>query len=293
MNEITFEALRPWIPLMTSYALKVLGALVLLVLALFISNRLNSLASKFADKRDLDSTLVKFLGNAAKYSVVCIAVVFILGVFGVQTASFAAIIAAMGFAIGLAFQGTLSSLAAGVMLLIFRPFKVGHFVKVAGEAGIVDEIGIFTTSIDTLDNRRVILPNSSIFGSTIENVSHHKTRRCDVAIGTAYEADLKKTKDVLEEVVKNSSKILDNPEAAVVLTNLGSTSIDWAIRVHVKAEDYWEVRENLLWNCKYALDKASIGIPYPQVDVHFPSMKNGLNFAKDSLPKSEAEPALQ
>lgn len=268
MEQFDLKKLEPYVPMITDYGMKVVGAIAIFVLAVFVSNKFRNIVSKALDRAKVDATLSKFAGTAAKWAIMVLAVIAILGYFGVQTASFAAVIAAAGLAIGLAFQGTLSNFAAGVMLLIFRPFKVGQYVKIGGEEGIVDEISVFTTTLDTVDRRRVILPNSSVFGNVIENVSHHAIRRCDVAVGTAYDADLQKTRDALTAVAANVDGVLKDPEPAIVLTNLGASSIDWAIRVHVKAEDYWAVREKLLWDVKYALDKADIGIPFPQMDVN-------------------------
>ena len=191
-----------------------------------------------------------------------------LGLFGIQTASFAAILAAAGFAVGMALQGTLGNFASGVMLLIFRPFKVGDVVSAAGQTGKVVEIDIFSTVFDTPDNRRIIIPNGSVFGGTIENISHHATRRVDVAVGTDYGADLSKTREVLNKAIAQTNKVLKDPASAVVLSDLGDSCINWSVRVWVDANDYWPVKDQLTESVKTALDQADIGIPFPQMDVH-------------------------
>ena len=170
-----------------------IGALVMLIGAFIVAGWVKKITFKALEKASVEITLTKFFANFARYVVLIVAVVAILGYFGVETASFAAVLAAAGFAIGLAFQGTLSNFSAGVMLLVFRPFKVGDVVTVSGVTGEVEEIELFTTQMNTLDNRRLIVPNGSIFGSTIENITFHDKRRVDVSVGTDYGADLKRT----------------------------------------------------------------------------------------------------
>jgi small conductance mechanosensitive channel len=191
-----------------------------------------------------------------------------LGMFGIRTTSFAAVIGAASLAIGLAFQGTLSNIASGVMLLIFRPFTVDDVINAAGITGKVIEIGLFTTAFDTLDNRRIFVPNALIFGGTIENVTFHEKRRVDVSVGTDYGADLDEVRAVLDAAVATVQGILDDPEPQVYLVELGGSSIDWSVRVWCVTDDYWEVRERTTRAVKIALDTASIGIPFPQMDVH-------------------------
>ena len=154
------------------------------------------------------------------------------------------------------------------MLLTFRPFKVGDVVSAGGTTGKVFEIGLFTTIFDTPDNRRIIVPNNEIFGGTIENVSHHATRRVAVSVGTDYGADIDKAREVMLAAAKATENVLGDPEPAVVLTGLGGSSIDWSVRVWVNAADYWGVMDALTRNVKVALDDAEIGIPFPQMDVH-------------------------
>ncbi len=154
------------------------------------------------------------------------------------------------------------------MLLAFRPFKVGDVVNVAGQTGVIDSIALFTTVMDTFDNRRIILPNSEIFGATIENTSFHSTRRADVNVGTAYEADIDQTWDVLRQVADNLEGRLPDKDTAVILLELGDSSINWQVRVWVPASDFFPLKQRLTRDVKVALDKAGISIPYPQMDVH-------------------------
>ncbi len=243
-------------------------ALVLIIAVVFIAGWSKRLTTKACQKANVEETLARFLGNMIRYFVLFAGGIAILGTLGVETTSFAAVLAAAGFAVGMAMSGMLGNVAAGVMLLFFRPFKVGDVANAGGTTGKVIEIGLFTTTFDTPDNRRIIVPNGSIFGGTIENISHHDTRRVSVSVGTDYGADIDKTREVLVAAAKACNGVLQDPEAAAVLTGLGGSSIDWSVRVWVNAEDFWAVSDQLTRDVKYALDNAGIGIPYPQMDVH-------------------------
>ena len=245
-------------------------AIVLIILVLLIAGWAKRLTVKAATKARVEQTLAKFFGNLAKWAIMVIGAVTVLQTLGVEATSFAAVLAALGFAIGLALSGTLGNVAAGVMLLVFRPYRVGDVISVNGVTAKVDEIELFTTTFDTPDKRRIIMPNSSIFGSTIENVTHHTTRRVDVSVGTAYDADIDKAREVLMNVAKNVEGRDSSQDAVVYLGGLGDSSIDWSVRVWSATADYWAVKERLTRDIKYALDEAGIGIPFPQRDVHVP-----------------------
>lgn len=257
-----------WVLAWETIGQPVLLALVLIVAVFVVAGWSRGITRKACNKAKVEETLSRFLGNMVRYLILIAGGIMILGTLGVETTSFAAVLAAAGFAIGMAMSGMLGNIAAGVMLLLFRPFKVGNYVKAAGTEGTVDEIGLFTTTLDTPDKRRIIVPNSSIFGGTIENVSHHPTRRVAVVVGTDYGADIDTARAVMLEAAKATDNVLTDPEPAVVLTGLGGSSIDWAVRVWVNSADYWGVMDELTRNVKYALDKAEIGIPFPQMDVH-------------------------
>ncbi len=243
------------------------GLLILLV-ALFISGRARRIVEGGARKSRVDETLSKFFGQMAKWAVLILGLVIAIGKIGIPTASFVAVIGGASLAIGLAFQGSLGNLAAGVMLLIFRPFKVGDVVQVGGVTAKVNEIDLFTTLLDTFDNRRIIMPNGNIFGNEIENITHHTTRRVDVKVGTEYPAEIDRVREVLERVATTVEGGLGDPAPQVYLLELGDSSINWVIRVWSTTADYWAVRERITRNVKYALDEAGIGIPFPQMDVH-------------------------
>jgi small conductance mechanosensitive channel len=243
-------------------------AIVLIVAVVFIAGWIKRLTTKACRKADVEETLARFLGNLVRYLVLFAGGITILGTLGIETTSFAAVLAAAGFAVGMALSGMLGNVAAGVMLLFFRPFKVGDVVSAGGVTGKVTELGLFTTAFDTPDNRRIIVPNGSVFGGTIENISHHDTRRVSVEVGTDYGADIDKTREILMATAKACTDVMADPEPAVVLAGLGGSSIDWSVRVWVHSADYWAVKDRLTRDVKYALDNASIGIPFPQMDVH-------------------------
>jgi len=250
------------------YAVPVIGVLILLVFGWGIAAWIGRLTAAAMRRGHMEESLCRFVGKLVKWTLLILVVLACLGAFGVDIVAFAGILAAAGFAIGLAFQGSLSNFAAGVMLLVFRPFKVGDVVSVAGHTGKIDEIDLFVTTLDTPDNRRLIIPNSTIFGATIENITHHDTRRVDVAVGTEYPADIDQARQILSKAAAALPEVLHDPAPAVALTGLGASSVDWAVRVWVKAEDYWPVKDALTRAVKYALDEAGIGIPFPQMSVH-------------------------
>lgn len=263
------SALNYMVNMGTTYGLRVIGVLVALFVAWTVAGWLRNKLQRSLEKRSFDATLTRFFANLARYAILVGTVLGCLGVFGIQTTSFAAVIGAAGLAVGLAFQGTLSNFAAGVMLLIFRPFKVGDMVNIAGITGVVQGIELFTTEMTSPDNRRFIVPNSAIFGSNIENVTHHATRRVDVPVGVDYAADIDQTREVLEAMVKEIPGGLEDPAPQIFLKELGASSVDWVVRVWCNTGDYWGVYQEIIRRTKQALDAAGLGIPFPQMDVHF------------------------
>ncbi len=221
--------------------------------------------------RRVDETLGRFAGKMVFYAVMIGSVTGVASTLGVPLGGLAAAIAAAGFAIGLAFQGTLSNFAAGVLMLVFRPFKVGDVVTAAGVTGKVNEIDLFTTTLDTFDNRRLIVPNGSIAGGTIENVTHHAHRRIEIIIGVAYSADLESTRTALRaatERLTEKTVFGANRGSSVILANLGPSSVEWKVRVWVGSGDYWGAHEALVGAIKQQLDSAGITIPFPQMELH-------------------------
>ena len=261
---------QTWISFWESVGQPVALALVLIIAVLVVSAWAKGMTTGIARKAKVEETLARFLGNIVKYAIMAAGGVAILGTLGIETTSFAAVLAAVGFAIGMALSGTLGNVASGVMLLLFRPFKVGDVVNAAGITAKVIEIGLFHTVFDTVDNRRIIVPNAKISDDTIENITFHDLRRCDITVGIAYDADVDEGRAVLERVCAEAEGGLNDPAPQVYLSELGASSVDFALRVWCNAADYWALRERLMRDSKKALDAAGIGIPFPQRDVHVP-----------------------
>ena len=261
---------RTW-EIIKDYGVPGVKVLLIILVALLLASWANRLVRGACERAKIDATLGRFFGKAARWVILLLAAMFCISTFEIETAGFAVVLGAAGLAIGLAFQGTLSNLASGVMLLMFRPFKVGDVVNVAGQTGKVDEVDLFSTTFDTPDNRRIITPNGAIFGSQIENITYHDTRRVEVSVGVEYSADIDKTRQVLEAAAAGVEGCVDDPPVQVYLWELGSSSVDWRVRVWCPTADYWAIRETLTRAVKVALDEAGIGIPFPQVDVHMDS----------------------
>jgi small conductance mechanosensitive channel len=270
------------------FGIRIIGAIVVLIITFVVAKWLRKKTFHHLEKSPkTDLTLNKFFSKLVYFAVILFGVLACLQFFGVNIASVVAILAAAAFAVGLAFQGTLSNFAAGIMLLFFRPFKAGDSVSVAGASGTVDEIGLFSTLLDTPDNRRIVAPNSTIYGSTIENNSYHETRRVDVAVGTDYDSDLRKTRDVLEQTAQSIEAGFKDPAPVVYLNELGGSAISWSVRVWTNAADYWSVREELTNELKNALDNANIGMPYPQMDLHVDGKLSGNGLEKENNAKEK------
>ncbi len=258
------EHVVPW-------AMQIVGALLALFVGWLIAGWAGRKVRRVVAKRELDATLGNFFANMVRYLIIVGVVLGVLGVFGINTSSFAAVIAAAGLAIGLAFQGTLSNFAAGVMLLVFRPIKVGDYVEIGSESGTVVEVELFTCELKTPDAKKKIVPNSQIWGTAITNYSTYSERRVGVDVGTDYGADTDEVRAILQKVAENVEGGLSEPAPAVFLKALGGSSVDWQVRVWCKTEDFWAVHERTVRDVKKALDEAGVGIPFPQMDVHFDS----------------------
>lgn len=239
--------------------------------------------------RRVDETLGKFIGNMVFYSIMLGVVGAVLSTIGVPLGGLAAMLAAAGFAIGLAFQGTLSNFAAGVLMLVFRPFKVGDVVTAASVSGRVNEIDLFTTTLDTFDNRRIIVPNSSIAGGTIENMTHHQHRRVEVLARVDYAADLQVTRAALQGAIDHLAEHTIQGEGrggTVRLAGLSESAVQWKVRLWVASSDYWTVNELLIAEVKTQLDAAGVSIPFPQMDVHVRSGNGSLLTGSGASPHS-------
>ncbi len=256
--------------LFTTYGIPAIIAIVMLIVGYFIAALLARLCSTPVRSR-VDETLGRFVGKLVFYLLMVCVILGVLQYFGIGITSFAAVLAAAGFAVGLAFQGTLSNFAAGVLLLVFRPFKVGDVINAAGITAKVFEIDLFTTTFDTPDNRRIIVPNTAIASGTIENITHHRHRRVDVSVGVDYSASIQKTRETLTVAAESIKQFLVEGEGRgyqVALGDLGDSAVGWTVRFWTKAADFGTAKEALTAAVKNHLDDAGIGIPYPQMDVH-------------------------
>lgn len=255
--------------LLTTYGLDVIGAIVILVIGIWLAGWARRGVSRgLAKTGRVDHTLQSFLGSLAKYFVIIFTVLAVLSQFGVQTASLIAVFGAAGLAIGLALQGTLSNVAAGVMLLIFRPFKAGDYIEAGGVSGSVQALTLFTTELSTPDNVQVLVPNNQIWGSAIKNYNFHATRRVDFLIGIDYGDDMGKAIGAVRDVITADSRTLANPEPLVVVGELADSSVNLIVRVWCQAGDYWPVKFDLTKAIKERLDREGISIPFPQRTVH-------------------------
>ncbi len=256
--------------------------LVVLFIGYLAAKYLSRVISKPVCRR-VDETLGKFVGRVVFYCVMLAVGGAVLSKLGAPLGGLAAMLAAAGFAVGMAFQGTLSNFAAGVLMLVFRPFKVGDVINAAGVIGKVNEIDLFTTTLDTADNRRIIIPNSSISSGTIENVSYHPHRRVEVIVGVQYTADMGETRQALEAAVASLQSHMisgKNRGSAVVMSGLGDHSVQWKVRMWVASSDYWPMLESLTCEVKKQLDAVNIGIPFPQLEVHFDRSDAGLDASR-------------
>ncbi|GLS92661.1 mechanosensitive ion channel protein [Psychromonas marina] len=254
--------------LIIEYGLNIAAAIATLVIGMIIAGMISKTFHRILTKRELDPTIVEFVSHMVKYVIVAFVVIAALGRIGVQTTSFIAILGAAGLAVGLALQGSLSNFASGVLIVILRPFKSGEYIEAAGISGSVESVQIFATTLVTPDNKFVVVPNSAILGGNIINYSRKPTRRIDLVIGVSYQADLAKTKAVLESVVKANSLVLKDPGVTVAVAELADSSVNFVVRPWVNGGDYWPVRFELMEAIKNALDEAGIEIPFPQMDVH-------------------------
>ncbi|CZF83689.1 Small-conductance mechanosensitive channel [Grimontia celer] len=271
MENATNEAMN-WFngnqDLLLQYGVNIISALLILIIGNWIVKAIANGVAKVMRKKELDDAVVDFMHTFVRYLLFVIVLIAALGRLGVQTASVVAVIGAAGLAVGLALQGSLSNFAAGVLIVAFRPFKSGDYVEVAGVAGSVDSIQIFSTVLKTPDNKMVVVPNGAIISSPITNYSKHDTRRIDYVVGVSYSADLQKTKKVLADVLAKETRLLTTPEPTIGVVELADSSVNLVVRPWVRTADYWAVYFDLLQAMKEALDAEGIEIPFPQMDVH-------------------------
>ena len=268
-NETVQQVVDQLIGLFMAYGIEVLGALVLLVIGIKVAGWSGRAVGRGLEKVGrVDQTLIGFFSSLTRYAVLAIVLIAVLNQFGVETTSLIAVVGAAGLAIGLALQGTLSNVAAGVMLLIFRPFKVGDFVEAGGHSGTVKELNLFFCVMATGENVRIAVPNGSIWGASITNYSANPTRRVDFLFGVAYDADLNVAIDAIRGVLTADSRVLPDPEVLVAVSELGDSSVNIVARAWVSTADYWAARFDLTKAVKEGLDAKGVGIPFPTRTVH-------------------------
>ncbi len=254
--------------LLAFYGLKILAAIIIFVVGRWIAKALKNMIKRMMTKGNVDEILVSFVGNLTYIALLAFVIIAALNQLGIQTTSFIAIIGAAGLAIGLALQGSLANFAAGVLMIIFRPFKVGDYIEGAGVAGAVEGVQIFATQLKTPDNKTIIVPNAKMMSDNITNYSAKDTRRVDMVIGVGYGDDLKKVREILEDILANDHRILKDPAPTIGVLELGDNSVNFAVRPWVKREDYWGAYFDVTETVKRRFDEEGISIPYPQRDVH-------------------------
>jgi small conductance mechanosensitive channel len=261
VNELISSYVIPW-------GLNIFFALLIFIFGKMIVSIIIKVLTKVLSKTKMDNILLDFVTSIIKTILVLFVVIASLNQLGVDTTSLIALLGAAGLAIGLALQGSLQNFAAGVMLLIFRPFKAGDFIEAGGVAGIVESISIFTTVMRTGDNKEVIVPNGGIYGGSITNFSARDTRRIDLVFGIGYDDDIKQAKEIIQEIVNSDSRILKDPETLIAVSELADSSVNFVVRPWVNSGDYWAVKFDLTEKIKLTFDEKGISIPYPQMDVH-------------------------
>ena len=243
-------------------------ALITLIVGMWIINRFVNVLGRTLESQHVEVTLARFLRSLASVSLKVLLLISVAGMVGIETTSFIAVLGAAGLAVGLALQGSLANFAGGVLVLLFRPFKVGQVINAQGELGTVHEIGILNTVLKTFDNKTVIIPNGILANGTITNMSVEDTRRVDWVFGVGYDDDIKQVRDILQGLLNAETRIKDDPGTTVALNEFGDSSVNFVVRAWVDAGDLWPVFWDMNEKVKLAFDEAGISIPYPQTDVH-------------------------
>ncbi len=265
MMNINVDAVWSWL---SAYSLNIIGAILIFIVGKWLSRRIANILAKILAKNNVDQTLVNFLANLTYYTLFVLAIVAAAGRLGINTTSFLTIIGAAGLAVGLALKDSLSNFAAGVMLVLFRPFAIGDVVSVAGITAKVENINIFNTHFCSPDNQLIIVPNNKIISDIITNINAKNTRRIDLVVGISYSDDMARTREILAGLAKDDSRVLTDPAPTIAVAELADSSVNLVFRPWVKTADYWDVRFDLTEKIKNALDAAGISIPFPQQDVH-------------------------
>ncbi|MGB8712670.1 MAG: mechanosensitive ion channel domain-containing protein [Onishia taeanensis] len=252
----------------TSFAIDLVAALAIFVIGRWVISLVHRLSIKAMERAKVEPLLIKFLGNILRTLLLIVVVLAAISQLGIQTTSLIAVLGAAGLAVGLALQGSLANFAAGVLVIIFRPYKIGDYVEAGGVAGVIDDVQIFTTELKTGDNRKIIVPNGQMMSGAITNYSSHDTRRVDLVASVGYDADIDVVRRVLEEVVAKDARVLESPAPNIRMNAMLDSSVNWIVRPWVKASDYWDVYWEMTEEIKRCFDAEGISIPFPQRDVH-------------------------
>lgn len=252
----------------TTYSVKLIAAVLILVIGKWLAAKISKLITRLLEKKRVDVTLIYFFENIIYYTLIIVVIIAAAGQLGINTTSFLTVVGAAGLAIGLALKDSLSNFASGVMLILFRPFKVGDYVSAGGVSGNVASIALFNTILNTPDNQRVIIPNSNITSNVITNVTANDTRRVDLVIGISYDDDIKKVKEVLHQIIREEARVLETPKPTIAVFELSDSCVKFVVRPWVKTSEYWNVYFNLIEKIKLTFDEEGISIPFPQQDIH-------------------------
>ncbi len=250
------------------WGLRIGAALLVFIIGRFVANWIVKFTRRYMEGRKLDALIVNFVGNILYWALLLIVIIMSLNQLGIDTTAMVALLAAAGLAIGLALQDSMKNFASGVLLIVFRPFATGHFVDAAGSSGIVKDITLFTSTLLTLDNREVIIPNGEIYTGTITNYSSQPTRRIDMVFGISYGDDLRKARELLQQIVAEDKRVLADPAPTIVVGELADSSVNFFVQPWVNNADYWDAKWDITERVKLAFDDQGITIPYPQMDVH-------------------------
>ncbi len=256
------------VALVSTWGIQVVGAIALLIVGRWVAGMVRRGVGRSLERIKIDEALVPFFCSMAYYLTLTVVVISVLSLFGIETTSLIAVLGAAGLAVGLALQGTLSNFAAGVMLLIFRPVKIGNFVEVAGVSGTIAELGIFSMILNTGDNVQITVPNSAVYGAVIKNYSVNENRRIDLVMGVSYSDDLGRAKQIIEDVIAKEARVLADPAPTIAVAELADSSVNFVVRPWVKAGDYWPTRFELTRALKEGLEAGGCSIPFPQQDLH-------------------------
>ncbi len=273
MNEDVNKYVDMAIQYGAEYGVRIIGAIAIFVIGKWIAKKLSVLIKKLMERGEIDPTLSAFIASIIDILLMVVVVLAAIKNLGIDTTSFIAILGAAGLAIGLALQGTFGNIGSGVILILFRPFEVGNFVSVGGESGTVEAITLFNTTLLTPDNKVILIPNSAVASGNITNFSTKEERRVDFVFGIGYDDDLKLAKATLQGIVDADTRILKDPASFIGVGELGDSSVNFTVRVWVKASDYWGVHFDTIEKVKLTFDEKGISIPYPQMDIHLDPAK--------------------